>query len=132
MKTNMYHGASPRLFGISRTLRNQPTPAEEVLWERLRDKRIGEKFRRQHPVSHYIVDFYCHALKYVIETDGPIHLEPSQQLEDQHQDADLTSLGIHVQRFTNNQVLHDTDTVMLEIENTMMILRNKKIADTEF
>ena len=59
--TNMHHGATPEIFRNAETLRNQMTEAERVLWEALREKQLyGFKFRRQHPVNKYVLDFYCH------------------------------------------------------------------------
>jgi leucyl-tRNA synthetase len=125
MKTNMHVSASPRLFGFARKMRNNPTAAEAILWSRLRGKQTGFKFRRQHPFSNYVVDFYCYALKYVIEVDGDIHEESLHQMEDEQRDFDLEAKGILVQRFSNEEVLHDIETVMLQIHNTLAMLKKK-------
>ncbi len=125
MKTNMHSSASPRLFGFARTIRNNPTEAEALLWSRLRGKQTGFKFRRQHPFSKYVVDFYCHAMKYVIEVDGGIHEEAVHQFEDEHKYIDLEAKGILVQRFSNEEVLNDIETVMLQIHNSLSARRKK-------
>ena len=125
MKTNMHFSASPLLFGFARTMRNNPTEAEALLWSRLRGKQTGYKFRRQHPFSTYVVNFYCHALKYVIEVDGDIHEDAVHQLEDDHKDKDLEAKCILVQRFTNEEVLNDIETVMLQIHETLSMRRKK-------
>ena len=69
----MFSGADKLLFERAAKLRRQQTFAEEILWNYLRTKPLGFKFRRQHPFSVYILDFYCHELKLAIEVDGSIH-----------------------------------------------------------
>ena len=125
-RRNMHLGAKPSLFRNAYELRKNPTEAEEILWSYLRDRQIeGVKFRRQHPFSKYVVDFYCHALKYVIEVDGDIHEDAVHQLEDDHKDKDLEAKCILVQRFTNEEVLNDIETVMLQIHETLSMRRKK-------
>ncbi len=73
----MYYGAKKETFILARELRKSLTEAERVLWSKLRNKKIeGLIFRRQHPIDIYIVDFYCHKYKMVIEVDGEIHNNP--------------------------------------------------------
>ena len=103
MKTNMHQGARSKLFGFAKAMRLNPTRAEELLWSRLRGKQTGFKFRRQHPFTNYVVDFYCYSMQYVIEVDGDIHDNPVSQIEDGNKDIDLDSKGIFVQRFTNER-----------------------------
>ena len=69
----MFYKADPLIFENARELRNKLTPAEQTFWLRLKEQFPDHKFRRQHPISSYIADFYCHKLKLVIEIDGPIH-----------------------------------------------------------
>jgi cyclase len=73
MKENMFYGASKLIFQKAEELRKNMTHAELLMWGILKGNQLGVKFRRQHPVSFYIVDFYCHELKLVIEVDGSIH-----------------------------------------------------------
>jgi imidazole glycerol-phosphate synthase subunit HisF len=82
MKANMFYNASPLIFERAKELRANLTPAESVLWGYLKSKPLGYKFRRQHPVSIYIVDFFCYKLKLVIEVDGPVHDKPDIKLSD--------------------------------------------------
>lgn len=121
----MHLGAYGKLFQYARQLRENPTPAEQLLWERLRGNQTGYKFRRQHPLDKYVVDFYCLALKLAIEVDGPIHLDPSKKLEDENKDIDLAEKGIEILRFTNEQVLYQMEIVMDEIIKTMSNLEKK-------
>ncbi|MBK9106292.1 MAG: endonuclease domain-containing protein [Saprospiraceae bacterium] len=128
MKTNMHLRAPARIFGYAKWMRNNPTKAEELLWSRLRGNQTGYKFRRQHPMSGYVVDFYCHAVKYVIELDGSIHDHTMAQLEDENKDIDLADKGIFVQRFTDEEVLGDIDAVMKRIHETLSMLRKKYLS----
>src|SRR3982751_4136436 len=73
MRRRLFLGADKQLFENASRLRKQQTFSEEILWNYLRTKPFGLKFRRQHPFSSYILDFYCHQLKLAIEVDGSIH-----------------------------------------------------------
>ena len=64
---SMFYGASPLIFERAKKLRNKTTESEGMLWNRINGKQLGVKFRRQHPLSNYIADFYCHELKLIIE-----------------------------------------------------------------
>lgn len=86
---------------LARNMRNDPTRAEFILWQKLRCRRLGVKFRRQKPLDGYILDFYCHPLKLGIEVDGNGH----DPLRDQWRDSILALRGVFVIRFTNEEVL---------------------------
>jgi len=97
-------------------LRKSQTQAEEFLWEILRNRQFMKlKFRRQHQIGDYIVDFYCHDKRLVIEIDGGIHNKQYQIKKDKKRDVYLTSLGITVLRFTNEQVINNIENVLQEI-----------------
>ena len=118
--------ASPGLWAklkpLARQMRHEPTPAEDVLWQAVRNRKIaGVKFRRQHVIKRFIVDFYAADPGLVIEVDGPIHDYTRE--EDALRQAYLESLGLRVIRFTNDQVLHNMDVVLREIEATIPPLR---------
>lgn len=92
------------------------TPAEKILWEKLKGKSLDSfKFRRQHPISKYIVDFYCHALKLVIEIDGNIHDLKDQIEYDAGREFELQELGLRVLRFRNEEVILSPDKVLNKI-----------------
>lgn len=92
----------------AREMRSHMTDAEALLWRLLRNRRIaGAKFRRQHPMGRYILDFYCHEKKLCVELDGGQHMEAAAY--DQQRDAWLRGQGICVLRFWNNQVLMETE-----------------------
>jgi predicted helicase/very-short-patch-repair endonuclease len=100
------------LLQRARELRQQQTPAEKILWECLRANRLhGAKFRRQHNIGQYIVDFYCHTAKLVIELDGGIH--ETQKERDEDRDTWLQANGLTVLRF-KNEVLTDNIQQTLE------------------
>lgn len=85
----------------------------EVLWEALRGRRLkGFKFRRQHPVDHYIVDFFCPAAKLVVEIDGPVHTESDHIEYDKIRDEFLRTRNYRVVRFSSDDVVTDLDHVL--------------------
>jgi len=103
----------------ARENRQYPTEAERCLWERLKGSQLGHKFLRQHIIGDYIADFLCRDDGLIIEVDGGYHLRPDQQEDDEVRTAWLTMQGFHVIRFTNEEVLQDTDRVINEIENQL-------------
>lgn len=96
-----------------KTLRKLATPQEIILWSRLRRKEIGYKFRRQHSIGKYIVDFYCPAKKLVIELDGYQHKE--NQDYDKERSRFLKDFDIKVLRFWNNDINNNLNGVILKI-----------------
>jgi len=97
-------------------MRQHPTRAEAFLWECIRLKKLnGYKFRRQHIIGTYIVDFYCPKRKLVVEVDGPIHQK--QQVYDQSREDNLIAMGYKILRFTNDEVIHHTDEVLKKIKD---------------
>jgi len=110
----------------AREMRKTPTPAEMILWETLRDRKIlDKKFRRQFALDCFILDFYCQELKLVIEVDGEIHSEPGQVAHDENRDGYLRSLGCTILRFPNGAVIRDLRTVILKIADTIETLNPK-------
>jgi type I restriction enzyme R subunit len=100
----------------SRELREDQTPAEEVMWELLRNRQVADlKFRRQHQIGSYIVDFFCNELKLVVELDGEIHSEDVQAKKDKKREAYLKSLGFEVLRFENKQFLDNPEVALAQI-----------------
>ena len=117
MKSHIHFGASKRIFINAKALRNRETFAEKLLWSRLRKNQLNYHFRRQHPLSDYVVDFYCETLKLVIEVDGSIHADPIVALEDKNKEESLISYGLEVIRYTNEVVINDVDSVVKSIKN---------------
>ena len=115
------------LIERSRELRHESTPAEQILWRYLRGRRMkGLKFRRQHPVGRFILDFYCEDLKLAIEVDGGGHNEAEQEAYDLARTQALNDLGIQVIRFWNDDVLERTDLVLEEIRHVICEIGNGK------
>ena len=116
---DMHYGAEPSTYKNAQILRNNETQTEKVLWNRLRNKALGVKFRRQHPIGDYIVDFYCHKLKLVIELDGKYHEKPNQIRMDEFKEEALKESGIKIIRFPDESVVNDIDSVVEKIKNNI-------------
>src|SRR5690606_17029155 len=111
-KDGMWKGAAKESFIKARILRDNMTESEKVLWERLsKNQSEGLKFRRQHPILFYIADFYCHALRLIIEIDGGYHDTVEQKIKDDERTEHLKSNGITLIRFTNEGVLNNINGV---------------------
>jgi len=96
-----------------RELRQNATDAEKLMWQLLRNRALHDaKFRRQHPIGSYILDFYCHEAKLAVELDGSGHLEEEQARHDEERTKALNELGIRVLRFWNSDVLNNTEDVL--------------------
>ena len=109
---------SARGLGLARQLRQSWTDAELRLWQLLRNRSIGKhKFRRQHPVGPYVVDFICLEQKLVIEVDGSQHTDRVKQ--DKKRTAYLEAQGFRVIRFWDNDVLMQTESVMQAIFDSL-------------
>ena len=96
-----------------RYLRKTETPAEKILWQKLRDSKLGIKFRRQYPVSTYILDFYAPKIKLAIELDGSIHKENKGYNEERTKY--LNSKNIKVVRFWNSEIENDLENILNKI-----------------
>jgi len=102
------------LLHFARKLRKEQTDAETKLWHMLRDRRLaGKKFRRQHPIPPYVVDFFCNEERLVIEIDGGQHAKAKER--DEARTAFLEKHGYRVIRFWNNEVLKETEAVLERI-----------------
>jgi len=106
------------LVGRAREMRSEPTPEEAILWRSLRKRQFGGfKFRRQHLIGAYIVDFYCPQAKLVVEVDGPVHLKQGEY--DRAREDDLRAQGYQVIRFTNEEINTNLDMVLRRILETI-------------
>ena len=98
---------------MKRQLRSAMTPAEQVLWTKLRSKQCDSfKFRRQHAIGPFIVDFFCPEQLLIVEIDGDVHAEETQRTKDLQREKYLRSLGLQVIRYTNHEVLDNLDGVL--------------------
>lgn len=101
-------------------LRKNMTKAEVFLWSKLKGKQLNSlKFRRQYGIGNYVVDFYCPELKLAIEIDGDVHGYNSRTVYDKQRQKDIESLGIKVLRYTNNDVIKNTNGVLHDIITTI-------------
>ena len=122
---NLFNRKSLKLFRSS--LRNNSTSAEAVLWNILKSKNLnGRKFRRQHSIGNYIVDFCCTSEKLVIELDGNPHGEYHKIEEDIKRDQYLEGLGFSILRFENRLIFQEPEFVKNEIRKIF------KMKDPEF
>ena len=112
----MWKGAPSSSFLKAQELRKNETDAEKILWERLRNNQLkGYKFRRQHPISLFIADFYCHQLKLIVEIDGEYHNLPEQIEKDLERTQILESNGLQLIRFNNEEVQENLENVITKI-----------------
>ncbi len=120
-KPNMFFGANGIIFKNAKELRVRETDAEKLLWGYLSGKQLGCRFRRQHPISNYVADFYCHQHKLVIELDGSIHLLQEVFKNDRTRQLNLENLGIKVLRFANKDVFQNIEKVLNTIKSNMEV-----------
>ena len=119
-----FFGASPLIKERAKNLRKRMTWSEKVIWQYLRKNRIHKiYFRRQHPIARFIVDFYCHELRLVIEIDGSIHDLAEQKEKDINRTADLESFGLTVIRFRNEEIKKNERAVLGRIGEVVRELR---------
>ena len=119
----MHYGASTSTMKKAHQLRKEMTDAEMILWQRLRGNAMGSRFRRQHAIRNYIVDFYCHTHKLIVEVDGGIHLEKENIEYDNARTELMEEYGLKVIRFSNEEVLDNIELVLSKIRSTMTKLK---------
>ena len=107
-----------RLTPVAQQLRREPTDAAQCLWSRLRAKQLGVQFTREFPIGNAIADFACRRVKLVIEVDGGQHSDSST---DDARTRMIESYGYEVIRFWNNEVLQNTDGVVLRITEALAL-----------
>lgn len=113
---NLHNEAIGKLYQNGRELRQELTAAEKVLWTELRDRKLnGLKFRRQHPIDKFVLDFYCHDRKLAIEVDGSIHDLKVNTGYDEARTAMPGGLGIYTLRFRNDKVVNNIRDVLQKI-----------------
>ncbi len=106
------------LKDVRKELRRNMTPAEAYLWIELKESKLeGRKFRRQHSINDFIVDFYCASEQLIIELDGNVHLNPAAEDKDRRREKILEKMGLKVLRFENRMVFENLDSVLQEIKD---------------
>ena len=115
----------PQLLEFAKTMRSNATDAENLMWQLLRAKRfMNLKFRRQHVISPYIVDFYCHEIGLVIELNGGQHNTENGQAYDVERTQFLETLGLTVVQYWNSDVLGRVDVVLEDLWQVCSELKN--------
>ena len=121
----MFYGAKKNIFLRAIELRNNMTEAEKALWEELKKKEIFKaRWKRQHPIDIFVVDFYCHKYKLAIEVDGEIHLKEEIREHDDGRAHDIEKLGIKILRFKNKEIFDDIGTVLSRILNEINLYKS--------
>ena len=115
----MFYGASNIIFENAKQLRNKLTDSEKLLWEYIKEKKLGVKFRRQHPISSFIADFYSHEVRLIIELDGSIHNLNDVFENDRLRQKTLEDLGIKVIRFKNEELYNNLNIVLDKIKEAI-------------
>lgn len=114
---DFYYGALAETKARAAELRKRMTQAEKVLWQQVRNRKVGGlKFRRQHPVDIFILDFYCHERRLAIEVDGEIHNQKDQMEWDESRTFGLNEFGIQILRCSNDDVISHTERVVDSIK----------------
>ena len=101
----------------AKELRREMTPAEKLLWQEVRAKKLGVRFRRQQVIQGFIVDFYCHKAALVVEVDGDIH--DLQKEEDERREKVLAEMGLRVVQFGNDEVVRNVSAVAGKIREAI-------------
>ncbi|MCI0630358.1 MAG: glycogen debranching enzyme N-terminal domain-containing protein [Phycisphaerales bacterium] len=118
------------LLAFARDLRKQQTDAEQLMWGLLRDRRLlGMKFRRQHPIASYVLDFYCHEARLAVELDGGQHREEANRRKDEARTRFLEGRGIRVLRYWDHEVLQETEAVLEAIVSALAPLSPRQQED---
>jgi len=107
------------LTPLARRLRGDASDAERALWRLLRQRPMGAKFRRQHPMLHYILDFYCLEHRLAVEADGSQHLTEAGRAADEQRTRELNERGIRVLRFSDREILLEGSAVISTIEQAL-------------
>ena len=103
---------------FARDQRAHATRGEKALWEALRARRLGVRFRRQHPIGHFVLDFYCAEARLAVEVDGPVHAADAGY--DRWRDEQLALQGVQTLRFREDEVLQRTSEVLAKIREALM------------
>jgi very-short-patch-repair endonuclease len=116
IEDQLHLGAGPVLYKRAKELRKGGTEAEGLLWKELRNRKCaGLKFRRQHPLLKFIVDFYCHEKQLIVEVDGSVHDKPEVKERDENRSYELMQAGLTIIRFRNEEIFQDLKNVLKRI-----------------
>ena len=115
-KGGMFYGATANTFEKAYELRQNLTKTETLLWNELKASKLGVRFKSQHPIDIYIVDFYCHSKMVVVEIDGGYHLNPEVKERDEGRQYDIEQFGIKFLRLTNDEIEKDLNRCVERIK----------------
>ncbi|TSC87478.1 MAG: hypothetical protein G01um101416_461 [Microgenomates group bacterium Gr01-1014_16] len=118
---------SPKMEWRRRNLRGKETEEEKILWERIRNGKLGNRFKRQYSIVNYVVDFYCPSLKLAIELDGQNHA--NKQEYDKYRTKLLNAYGINEIRFWNYEIANNIEKVLAEIKAIIAIHTSAPLLD---
>ena len=122
-KEYSYRTADPFYYTLLKEFalqhRKNPTEAESILWNFLQKRALGQPFRRQHIIGCFIADFVCLPKQLVIEIDGGYHQLPDAQISDEERTKQLNAFGFRVIRFTNEEVVFDSGSVLNKIKEQL-------------
>ena len=108
--TRIYNRSTEKT--LRKQLRGNMTPAEIILWSKLKGKGIGHKFRRQYSVGVFVLDFCCPVIKLAIELDGDSHFSEDAKIRDREREEIIRSYGFTFMRFTNKEIIEKLDGVL--------------------
>ena len=118
-----YNISTTLQYEFAKLNRKNYTEAENILWQELRNNKLGEKFRRQHPIKNYIADFICLQKALIIEADGGYHESEEQKQADDNRERILNEIGFTVLRFTNEEIITTPKSVLQKISEVLKIPR---------
>ena len=110
---------------LRKKLRLEMPKGEILLWQRLNNKKMGYKFRRQYSIGSYVVDFYCPQFKLVIEIDGGTHISKQAAVYDKQRQKYLESLGLIIKRYDNQLTLKNLNEVLIDLNSFYQGLEKK-------
>jgi len=110
---------------LRKKLRQEMPKGEILLWQRLNNKKMGYKFRRQYSIGSYVVDFYCPQFKLVIEIDGGTHISKQAAVYDKQRQEYLESLGLIVKRYSSQLIANNLDEVLIDLNSFYQGLEKK-------
>lgn len=115
---------NPKLKKLSQNNGNKPTPAENLLWQKvLRKEQLWYKFVRQKPLGYFILDFYCSKLKLCIEVDGWYHADENQKEYDELRSEIINTFKIQVIRFSNEDIMTNIDNIKIFLKRYIESLK---------
>jgi leucyl-tRNA synthetase len=120
-----YKVSPPAQFELAKQNRKEHTEAEDLLWQELRNHKLEVKFRRQHPIDSFIVDFVSLQNSLIIEADGGYHENEEQKKYDENRTRILNEIGFSVLRFTNEEIINEIETVLSKIKSELQTSKNR-------